>query len=130
MVTTTRKLNCKTLPKYLVELIALRKKALSKKRKSNNKKTRVYGDIDENKKIYNKLTNIIRDEVKSIQEKIWNKFCENIDRIKPNSSEYWKKIKQISKLENKSKAKSIPELYDGEKKLTTPLQKADLFGKI
>lgn len=89
----TRKLHCKTLPKYLVDLIKIRKQLSNKLKKTKNKNN------SELKKQVNNLTTTIRLELNAIREAIWLKFCNSIEKVNKNSSKYWQKIKQISSLE-------------------------------
>lgn len=92
--TKTSKLHCKTVPKYLNELIQDRKhiiKAIKKDKFNQNLKSS-----------YNFLTKLIKNEFKALHENLWTNFCNPIENTKKNSSEYWKKIKLIGNLEDKN----------------------------
>ena len=121
---TTRRINCKTVPKYLLDIIEYRKEIAKeiKKDKSNlSLKTK-----------YNSLTKTIKKEFKAVRENMWTKFCESLDHTKKNSALYWNKIKQIGSMEYKLNRKNkdkIPELSKYGIIASNDEQKAQLFGK-
>lgn len=83
------------------------------------------------KQQYNRLTKIIKSEIKAIQENERTKFCKTIEKTKKCTSEYWNKIKSISQLDHKdSKANKIPELRHENKIYSTNEEKSNLFGTI
>ena len=95
--TVTKRLNSKTLPNFLVEIIKSRKKLIQQLSKN-----KFQNSIDSIKKKINQYTSIIRSELKAIRESEFLKFCKSIENQKTSSSDYWKKIKFISKLETKT----------------------------
>ena len=119
----TKKVDCKTLPNYLLELINSRKVIVKnmRKAKSNFKfKTQ-----------YNFLTKLIKNELKAFRECLWTKFCNSIDTTRKNSKEYLDKIKFIGQLECKKKSrgkKKIPNLIQNDITACSNLEKAQLFG--
>ena len=121
--TTTRKLNCKTVPPYLLELIKTRKVIVKELKRDKFNLTL--------KSKYNQFTKLIKCEFKAIRVNMWTKFCRSIENSKINSSDYWRKIKQIGHLETKSDKRSktkIPVLKDNGFVANTDLDKAKLFG--
>jgi hypothetical protein len=61
-------------------------------------------------------------------------FCRTIEKTEKNSSIYWKKIKQISRLEpsqlyGNKKAKGIKELHYKNKIAISYYEKATVFGE-
>ncbi len=89
---TTRVLKCKTVSADLLILIKARKYAARAVKNAKpddplliNKKTH-----------YNKLTNIIKKETKATQEAQWLNFCKSLHSSRKYSTDYWKKIRQIS----------------------------------
>ena len=100
----------------------MRKNLLKKLRKESNKV--------ELKQKYNKLSKLIKIEIKAIQENMWLNFCQNVTKSKPSSAEYWRKIKLITNLEkNPSTKKQMPELKLNGNSYKTAAEKADLFGQ-
>ena len=103
------------------------------RKKTKNKKNHWLTTPPDQKNI-NVLTNLIREELKALRESLWLKFCNSIDKTNKNSSEYWKKIKQISRLEpsihfGNRKANNIKELHYNNKTASTDAEKAIVFGE-
>ncbi|CAF1102786.1 unnamed protein product, partial [Brachionus calyciflorus] len=122
-ISKTRRPGSKTLPKYLLDIIFARKKMLKKLRK--------FPKNVEYNQTYNRLSKVIKLEIKAIQEKMWINFCESINKTKTSSAEYWRKIKQITKLEDNTGGKKImPELKYKDTSVKTSREKAQVFGEI
>ena len=124
--TLTRKLNAKTLPKYIVDLIKIRKQLNNRYYKKKKRDTNIKQEI-------NRLTSLIRNELNAIRESIWLNFCKSLDKTNKNSSTYWRKIKEIGSLETKESRnnnKKIPTLNYENKTYSNNEQKANLFGEI
>lgn len=71
---TTRKINYKTVPVFLLEFIKTRKSIVKELKKDKNNqflKTR-----------YNFFTKLIKSEFKSLRENMWTKFCKSLDTTK------------------------------------------------
>ncbi len=124
---TTRVHQRKTVPAYLLELIKARKKAVRsiKYAKPNDPQ------LPSRKAHFNKLTNIIRLEMKAIQESQWIKFCQSIKETQKYSADYWRKIKQISTQSSTPfKPKPIPNLFHNASIVSTDAMKSQTFGMI
>ena len=127
----TRKLNCKTLPKYLVNVIEARRKVLKQLNKKRKSKVQSFETEDGTRKNLNFLTMIIRIEINAIQAKKWKDFGNKLNDLKPNTVEYWRKIKQISHLENKSnERKRIPDLVCNGNTFKSSSDKCEIFSNI
>jgi len=102
---TTRVHQHKTVPAYLLDLIKERKKSIRSIKHSKPEDPLLPSE----RAHYNKLTNIIKQELKTIQESQWTSFCQSIKESQKYSADYWKKIKQIStQSSTPSKPKPIP----------------------
>ena len=103
------------LPKYVLELIKLRKKTknLLKRDNDQNIKTR-----------YNKLTRLIREEINALKNNEWNEFIQKLGKNPPSTKPFWKRINNIR---GKKRNSSIPTLVVNNEKYETDEQKANLF---
>lgn len=131
--TLTRRESSKTLPEHIVNLIKSRKhlftkvNKIKKKEKASSNNKELINDI---KKQINNLTALIRSEIDAIKSNEWTKFCKTISKTKKNSGAYWKKIKQISKLENKEATatkKPIVLKVNGQV-IKSDVEQANVFG--
>ena len=109
----------KSLPKYLLELIKARKKA-----RSMIKKDRLNPSA---KAIYNKLTEVIREEVKAIKDTEWREFVKKLGSNPPSTKPFWKRI---NKIKGKKSNQQIPTMKFGDQLYETDESKAKLFGGI
>ena len=77
---------------------------------------------------YNKLSNIIRLEMKAIQESQWIKSFKETQK---HSTDYWRKIKHtITKSSTPSKPKPISTLFHNASVVSTDAMKSHTFGMI
>ena len=120
----TRKLNCKTIPKYLLEIINARK-SLKRSLSKNPENLFLKAEI-------NIFTKTIREELKAYRESLWLSFCSSLNHTKKYSGDYWNKIKKIDQLgggnSNKKKKTNIPTLIVNNSIATTNYEKAQIFG--
>ncbi len=124
---TTRVHQHKTVPAYLLDLIKARKKSIRSIKYSKPEDPL----LPSKRAHYNKLSNIIKQEMKAIQESQWTSFCQSIKETQKYSADYWKKIKQIStQSSTPSKPKPIPNLFYRASVISTDAMKAQIFGEI
>ncbi len=107
----------KKLPSYILELIKLRKK--------NRNFTK--RDIDPNIKTrYNKLTEIIREEIDVLKNNEWSEFIQKLGKYPPSTKPFWNRINNIR---GKKGSSTMQTLILNDTKYETDEQKANLFLK-
>ena len=101
-ITKTRKINHKTLPKHILDIINARKRLI----KDIKKYKQIDSTFSSMKQYYNQLTKIIKEEINSLRVTQWTKFCNTINETTKFSGDYWKKIKQTSSQVSQPKKKN------------------------
>mgnify|MGYP006901784339 CR=1 FL=1 len=124
--TSTKKVDCKTLPSYILDIINCRKETVKNLRKDkfNN------SDL---KPTYNFLTKLIKSELKAYRELLWTRFCNSLNTTRKNTKEYWDKIKSIGHLETKKPnhtKRQIPILVQNDVTAYSGADKAQMFGQM
>jgi hypothetical protein len=109
----------KQLPKHILDLIKARKTA----RKIADKDP----DCKSAKKLYNKLTETIREENRAARDKEWSNFVDKLGINPPSTKPFWKRINIIKGKKNKQ---SIPTLKVDGVEYESDDQKANLFASI
>ncbi|CAF0980603.1 unnamed protein product [Brachionus calyciflorus] len=77
---------------------------------------------------YNKLKNLIKDEIAAYKNLNWQKFIDSLGSKVTSSRPFWQKIKKAGS--KKSESKTIPTLNYEKKIFDTELNTANLFGTI
>jgi hypothetical protein len=113
----------KHLPSYILDLIKARKTA----RKASRNTTKKDNDCVSSKTLYNKLTNIIRDEINALKDKEWYDFVQKLGKNPPSTKPFWRRINTIKGKHNKS---AIPTLKLNNEIYESDEQKASLFASI
>ena len=111
-----------SLPKEIIELIKLKHKA--KNRASKLKST------PEDKSKYNKLTKLVKEEIKSYRNKQWSMFIEKVGNNPTSSKPFWQRINKLRSSKTESSTKSIPNLIHNNQNYSADDDKANLFGSI
>ena len=83
--------------------------------------------MEENKKIYNNLTKVIRKEIDSIKDEDWPKFLEKQGNNPLNTKPFWQCLNQ---LKGKKANKTIPTLKKDNQSYENDNEKANLFAYI
>jgi hypothetical protein len=112
----TKVIKSKQLPKHILELIKARKTA----RKIADKDP----DCKSAKKLYNKLTETIREENRAARDKEWSNFVDKLGSNPPSTKPFWKRINVIKGKKNKQ---AIPTIKVNGVEYETDDQKANLF---
>jgi hypothetical protein len=110
--------NSPRLPKYLIDLIKLRryyKKLLLKK-----------DDIIFKQKFY-EISKIIKEEKKELNNKQWEKFSKNCSANPLSSKKLWKRIKTVK---DGNKVTDYPSLLYNNQVFSSDEQKANLFSDL
>ena len=109
----------KKLPEHILDLIKARKLA----RKISNKDPHCKSA----KKLYNKLTEVIRDENRATKDKEWSSFVDKLGKNPPSTKPFWSRINNIRGKKNKQ---PIPTLKVDNITYESDEQKANLFSSI
>ena len=109
----------KQLPEHILDLIKARKIARKLSKKDPNCST--------SKKLYNKLTVIIREENKSTRDNEWKCFVDKLGTNPPSTKPFWNRINTIRGRKTKH---SIPTLKVENKSYESDEQKAKLFSSM
>ena len=83
--------------------------------------------MEENKKIYNNLTKVIKKEIDSIKDEDWPKFLEKQGNNPLNTKPFWQCLNQ---LKGKKANKTIPTLKKDNQSYENDNEKANLFADI
>jgi hypothetical protein len=109
----------KSFPKHIIDLIQLKRQA-RKKVKSN------FTDL-EFKTEYNRLTSLLRSEIKKYTEEKWKRFLGKLGPYPVSSRSFWA---IINKARENKKSNSIPTIKSGGSSFRTDLEKANVFSEI
>jgi hypothetical protein len=79
------------------------------------------------KRVYNKLTKVIRDENIAKKDKEWTRFNDRLGNNPPSRKPFWNRINTIRGKKNKQ---PIPTLKEDNLSYETDEQKSNLFSSI
>jgi hypothetical protein len=82
------------------------------------------------KTVYNKLTNLVKEEIAAYKNKKWNEFINSLGKNPVSTKPFWQKINKIKNKNKSKKGKDIPTLLLNNISYTTKEEKADLFGGL
>ncbi len=81
------------MPEHILDLIKARKLARKISKKDLNCKSA--------KKLYNKLTEVIRKENQATKDKEWSSFVDKLSKNPPSTKPFWNRINSIRGKKNK-----------------------------
>jgi hypothetical protein len=110
--------HCKSLQGYILLMINSRKFNRKKMKKAST---------GVNKRIYNQLTNLIREEISALKNKDWSEFLKKQGSNPLNSKPFWQKI---NKMKGKKVNNSVPTLKKENKIYEKDEEKANVFASI
>ncbi len=119
----TSRIRGKTLPKWILDFVKQRRKARTLTLPTNAAKFTVE-EQEVNKVNYNRLSNLVKDEVRKERNRDWKAF---VDKLGPNpisSAPLWNRVNQLRGLKS---SKKIPTLNKNDIIYDDDTKKADLF---
>jgi hypothetical protein len=115
-VKTTNFKHKKAIPYYIRKLIISKKKAKNRTKKSKK---------DEDKKKYNILNSLVKDELEAFNNKNWEDFISGLNHMSISSKPFWDRINLFKG--NKASTFSYPTLIENAIEYKEDKEKGDLF---